>query len=220
MVISKSWDKALSGVVNGSRFKSFMDNVKKEYEENRVYPEYDKIFEAYKLVDIDKIKVVILGQDPYHTKDMANGLAFSVYNQYSKIPPSLRNIFKEIESETGILNTNKDLTPWAEQGVFLLNTTLTVIEGTANSHKNLGWGDFTIRTIKRINEKNPFVIFLLWGNDAHKYEKYINTNKHKVIKTSHPSPLSAKKSFFGSNQFNEVNEILVEKGEVPIDWRT
>lgn len=218
MIINKKWDKILDETLGSNEFCEVINKVKEAYNGGVVYPEYDKIFEVYNLVDIDDIKVVILGQDPYHTRDMANGLAFSVYNHCDKMPPSLRNIFKEINNEMGINNINKDLTPWAKQGVFLLNTTLTVEEGKANSHRKYGWDILTTKTIEKISENN-FVIFLLWGNFAQNYKKYID-NRHMIIETSHPSPFSARKSFFGSNQFNKVNEILEEKGMVKIDWRT
>ncbi len=216
MVINKHWDEVLSEVINSENFVKTMEKVEQEYSIKVIYPPKDCIFKVYKLVEIEDIKVVILGQDPYHTKGMANGIAFSVYNDFPKMPPSLRNIFKELESDLGIKNTNKDLTPWVKQGIFMLNTCLTVEEGKANSHKDIGWNQLVVETIKKISEKNNRVAFMLWGNFAQGFEKYIDLEKHIIIKTAHPSPLSASRGFLGSNQFSGVEELL----GVKFDWRT
>ncbi len=216
MVINKHWDEVLSDVINTESFVETIKKVDVEYKTKEIYPPRDSIFKVYELVDIEDIKVVILGQDPYHTKGMANGIAFSVYNDFPKMPPSLRNIFKEIESDVGVRNTNKDLTPWVKQGIFLLNTTLTVEQGNANSHKDIGWNPLVVETIKKISGRNEKVAFMLWGNFAQGFEKYIDTEKHIVIKTAHPSPLSASRGFLGSRQFSEVEALLGAK----FDWRT
>lgn len=216
MVINEHWDKILSEIIESDNFKSLMNTVDNEYLNKNIFPPRDKLFEVYKRLHINDIKVVILGQDPYHTKGMANGIAFSVENDHYKMPPSLRNIFKEIEDDKGIKNINKDLTPWVEQGIFLLNTTLTVEEGEANSHSKLGWDLLTTETIIKISDNCDKVAFLLWGNFAHKYEQYIDLDKHIIIKTAHPSPLSANRGFLGSRQFSKVEEML----GVSFDWRT
>ncbi len=216
MIINEKWDDVLKEVLNSDSFKETLKNVELEYETKEIYPPKDDVFKVFRLVDINDIKIVILGQDPYHTEGMANGIAFSAYNDFPKMPPSLRNIFKEIESDLGIQNTNKDLEPWVKQGIFLINATLTVEKSKANSHKNIGWNQLVVETIKKISEVNDKVAFMLWGNFAQGYEKYIDTDKHIVIKTVHPSPLSASRGFFGSKQFSQVEELLGTK----FDWRT
>lgn len=216
MVINKKWDEILNKVIDSNDFKEILNRIDKEYESKIIFPPKEDIFKVYRLLDIDDIRVVILGQDPYHTKGMANGIAFSVNNNHPKMPPSLRNIFKEIESDIGIKNINKDLTPWVVQGIFLLNTTLTVEEGNANSHKYIGWNKLIIESIKKISERNDKVAFMLWGNFAQGFEKYIDMEKHIVIKTAHPSPLSASKGFLGSKQFSMVEELL----ETKFNWET
>ncbi len=216
MVINKHWDEILGDVIESKSFLETLRKVDDEYTLKEIYPPKDSIFKVYELVNIEDIKIVILGQDPYHTKGMANGIAFSVYNDFPKMPPSLRNIFKEIESDLGVKNTNKDLTPWVKQGIFLLNTTLTVEQGKANSHKDIGWNILVVETIKKISTENDKVAFMLWGNFAQGFEKYIDTEKHIIIKTVHPSPLSASRGFLGSKQFSDVEELLGAK----FDWRT
>ncbi len=216
MVINEHWDEVLSDVIKSESFEKTLVKVEKEYITKEIYPPRDSIFKVYELVDIEDIKVVILGQDPYHTKGMANGIAFSVYNDFPKMPPSLRNIFKEIESDLGVKNNNKDLTPWVKQGIFMLNTTLTVEQGKANSHKDIGWNELVVETIKKISLSRDKVAFMLWGNFAQSFEKYIDTEKHIILKTVHPSPLSASRGFLGSKQFSRVEELLGTK----FDWRT
>lgn len=165
----------------------------------------------------DDVKVVILGQDPYHEKGQANGLAFSVNNGV-KMPPSLKNIFKELQDDIGgELRTNTDLTDWAEQGVFLLNSSLTVIEGRPNSMTDI-WNTFTDSIIKLLNSKEKPIVFVLWGKNARSKKKLIDANKHFIIESAHPSPLSAYRGFFGSKPFSKVNEYLISTGQVPIDW--
>lgn len=216
MVINEHWDEILCEVIESENFKNLINIVENEYLIKNIFPPREKVFEVYKRLHINDIKIVILGQDPYHTKGMANGIAFSAENEYYKMPPSLRNIFKELEEDIGIKNINKDLTPWVDQGIFLLNTTLTVEEGKANSHSKLGWDMLTTETIIKISEQCDKVAFLLWGNFAHKYEQYIDLDKHIVIKTAHPSPLSASRGFLGSKQFSMVEELL----ELNFNWQT
>ncbi len=216
MLINEHWDEVLKDIINTEEFKNTIIKVEEEYKAKEIFPPKDKIFNVFKLVNINDIKIVILGQDPYHTEGMANGIAFSVYNDFSKMPPSLRNIFKELESDKGIKNSNKDLTPWVKQGIFMLNTTLTVEKGKANTHKNIGWNPLIVETIKKISENNDKVAFMLWGNFAQGFERYIDTDKHILIKTVHPSPLSANKGFLGSKQFSEVEKLL----GIEFDWRT
>lgn len=185
--------------------------------ENVIYPNSADIYNAFKKTSYDDVKVVILGQDPYHEKGQANGLAFSVNNGV-KMPPSLKNIFKELQDDAGgKLRTNSDLTDWAEQGVFLLNSSLTVIEGKPNSMADI-WSGFTDSIIKLLNDKNKPIVFVLWGKNARDKKKLIDTNKHFIVESAHPSPLSAYRGFFGSKPFSKVNEYLISTGQAPIDW--
>ncbi len=216
MIINDKWDKVLSSVIYSDEIKKLIDRVNEEYTKNIIYPPKDDIFKVYRLLDLEKIRVVILGQDPYHTKGMADGIAFSVSNPESKMPPSLRNIFKEIKRDLGIVNENKDLSNWVNQGVFLLNTTLTVEEGKPASHSKYGWEHLTIETIRQISEQQKNVVFLLWGSYAQGFEKYIDTSKHTILKTSHPSPFSVKRGFDGCCHFSQVQEIL----GITIDFTT
>jgi len=183
-----------------------------------VYPNEKKIFEAFNLTDFDDIRVVILGQDPYHGENQAHGLCFSVQKGI-KIPPSLKNIYKELESDLGIQPANHGcLESWAKQGVFLLNTVLTVEATQANSHREKGWETFTDRVIKMISDHSEHVVFMLWGNPAHKKIPLINTSKHTILKTVHPSPLSAYRGFLGCKHFSKANQALLEHQQSAIDW--
>lgn len=185
--------------------------------QNVIYPNSADIYNAFKKTSYDDVKVVILGQDPYHEENQANGLAFSVNNGV-KMPPSLKNIFKELQDDIGgELRTNPDLTDWAKQGVFLLNSSLTVIEGRPNSMADI-WNTFTDSIIKLLNSKEKPIVFVLWGKNARDKKKLIDTNKHFIIESAHPSPLSAYRGFFGSKPFSKVNEYLISTGQVPIDW--
>lgn len=185
--------------------------------QNVIYPNSADIYNAFMKTSYDDVKVVILGQDPYHEEGQANGLAFSVNNGV-KIPPSLKNIFKELQDDIGgELRTNTDLTDWAKQGVFLLNSSLTVIEGRPNSMADI-WNTFTDSIIKLLNNKEKPIVFVLWGKNARDKKKLIDTNKHFIIESAHPSPLSAYRGFFGSKPFSKVNEYLISTGQVPIDW--
>ena len=183
-----------------------------------MFPPEDDVFSALRLTPFDEVKVVLLGQDPYHDDGQAHGLCFSV-RPGVKAPPSLVNIFKELHSDLGcVIPNNGCLTPWAKQGVLLLNAVLTVRAHQANSHKNQGWEQFTDAVIRAVNDRPQPVVFLLWGNYAQKKGILVDANRHRVIKGAHPSPLSASK-FFGSKPFSAVNRALVELGNAPIDWQ-
>lgn len=185
--------------------------------ENIIYPNSADIYNAFKRTSYDDVKVVILGQDPYHEEGQANGLAFSVNNGV-KMPPSLKNIFKELQDDVGgKLRTNTDLADWAEQGVFLLNSSLTVIEGKPNSMADI-WIGFTDSIIKLLNSKEKPIVFVLWGKNARNKKKLIDTKKKFVVESAHPSPLSAYRGFFGSKPFSKVNEYLTSTGQTPIEW--
>ncbi|MEG0453529.1 MAG: uracil-DNA glycosylase [Coprobacillus sp.] len=193
--------------------------VKHEYENKKVFPPQNRVFHCFNECDYDDVKVVILGQDPYHDDHQANGLAFSV-EPGVKIPPSLINIYKEAHTDVGIdIPHHGDLTKWAKQGVLLLNTVLTVEAHKANSHKGKGWEIFTNHIIEVMNEREKPLVFILWGKQAIDKESMIDTSKHFVIKSVHPSPLSAYRGFFGSRPFSKANDFLVSKGIEPIDWR-
>lgn len=200
-------------IASGKAFNTYY----KMKSQNVIYPNSADIYNAFMKTSYDDVKVVILGQDPYHEEGQANGLAFSVNNDV-KMPPSLKNIFKELQDDIGgELRTNTDLTDWAEQGVFLLNSSLTVIEGRPNSMADI-WNTFTDSIIKLLNDKEKPIVFVLWGKNARDKKKLIDTNKHFIIESAHPSPLSAYRGFFGSKPFSKVNEYLISTGQVPIDW--
>lgn len=186
----------------------------------KIYPKGSDIFNAFKYTPFDKVKVVILGQDPYHGPGQAHGLSFSVQRGV-RIPPSLQNIYKELATDIpGFKMPNHgDLTEWAQQGVLLLNATLTVREAEANVHQNSGWGTFTDKVIQEISDKKEGVVFILWGSFAKSKAKFIDTNKHTILAGVHPSPLSAHNGFFGSKPFSKTNAILQKEGKEPIDWQ-
>ena len=199
-------------------FKNLITFVKQEYKDNTIYPPGPLIFRALNETPFDQVKVVILGQDPYHTPNVANGLAFSA-NERNKIPPSLLNIYKEIKNEYGKeIPKSPDLTKWARQGVLLLNATLTVRKGEAGSHQNKGWEIFTDEIIKSISEKKEKCVFILWGAYAQKKENLIDSSKHLVLKSPHPSPFSADRGFFGNNHFKKTNEFLKSHSLGEIVW--
>lgn len=184
----------------------------------QVYPPKELIFRALELTTLEKVKVVILGQDPYHGKGEANGLAFSV-NKGIKLPPSLRNIYKELETDLGIKPAlHGDLTSWAKQGVLLLNSVLTVKKDKPGSHRNMGWEEYTDSIIKEISDKRENIVFILWGKYAQSKKDLIDGKKHLIIFSSHPSPFSARKGFFGSKPFSKVNKYLTKNGQSKIDW--
>lgn len=216
--ICKNWYKILKDEFEKPYFKNLLNFLTKEYSTCTVYPSMENIFYALNLVKFEDIKVVIVGQDPYHEPNQAMGMSFSVPSS-TKIPPSLANIFKEIESELNIkCLKNGDLTRWAKQGVLLLNSVLTVKKGIANSHKNIGWETFTSKIISLINEKKEPVIFVLWGANAKALKSLINSPQHFVLTSSHPSPLSAYNGFFGCGHFSKINSILKQNNKMPIDW--
>jgi len=219
VVIGPSWKERLKGEFEASYFKELADFVKKEYKNEVVYPPPKFIFHAFDLCPFDKVKVVILGQDPYHGKGQANGLCFAV-NKGIALPPSLQNIFKEITSdlEQPLRSTDGDLTRWATQGVLLLNATLTVRAGLAGSHQNKGWEHLTDAVIRALSEEREHLVFILWGNYAKQKGAHIDKSKHLVIESAHPSPFSAYSGFFGSKPFSKANAYLVQQGEAPIDW--
>lgn len=199
-------------------FKKLMEFVNKEYQEKTCFPPYEDIFNAFKFNDIDKIKVVILGQDPYHEINQAHGLSFSIKDG-NKLPKSLINIYKELEDDLNIKRTSGDLTSWAKQGVFLLNNVLTVEEGKANSHKNKGWEIFTSRVIEELDKDDHPKVFVLWGNDAISKKKLITNPHHLVLTSPHPSPLSCYRGFFSSKPFSKINKFLKENNLEEISWR-
>lgn len=198
-------------------FISLMDFVKKDYQEKTCFPTFEDIFNAFRFKDIDQIKVVILGQDPYHEEHQAHGLSFSILDG-NPLPKSLINIYKELYDDVGITRLTGDLTSWAKQGVFLLNNVLTVEKGKANSHKNKGWEIFTSKVIEELNNDDHPKVFVLWGNDAIKKKDLITNSKHLVITSPHPSPLSSYRGFFGSKPFSKINTFLVNNNLEPIDW--
>ena len=210
------WDEILSGEFNAPYFKALMEKVNAEYATGTVYPPKDEIFAAMKTVDYDKVKAVIIGQDPYHGAGQANGMAFSV-NKGVPLPPSLQNIFKEIQNEYGASPDGGTLIGWAKQGVLLLNTVLTVREASPQSHSAYGWQQFTDAVIEACNKRSKPMVFLLWGSNAIAKKKFISA-PHLVLESAHPSPLSAYRGFFGCGHFRKANQVLVANGQHPIDW--
>jgi len=216
--LETGWRTILKTKFDETQIEKLYNAVSNAYSKEAVYPHLEEIFTAFALTPPETLKVVILGQDPYHGAGQAHGLAFSVREGVA-IPPSLRNIFKEIQSDLGITPPQSgDLTRWAKQGVLLLNTTLTVRAGEAGSHRELGWEQFTDTVIKLISEKNEHVVFMLWGNHAQAKATLINTSKHLVLTAPHPSPLSAHRGFFGCRHFSKANEYLSLHDIKPIDW--
>lgn len=218
-MIGNNWDLALEKEFESEYFKQIMEFVDDEYSKKTIYPPYDDIFNAFKLTDIEDVKVVILGQDPYHEEGQAHGLAFST-PEGRPIPRSLMNIFKEINAEYDYpIPESGCLEAWAKQGVFLLNTVLTVEDGNANSHSKCGWQTFTDNVINLLNERTQPIVFLLWGKQAEKKKEFLTNPNHLVLVTSHPSPFSARRGFLGSNHFKLANEYLKENNKKEIDWR-
>ena len=212
-----TWTEILAPIKNTEYFTTLWEKVKEEYQTTKCFPPKNQIFRAIELTPFEEVKVVIIGQDPYHNDNQANGLCFSVSDKVTA-PPSLKNIFKELEDDLGIKKTSNELEMWAKQGVLLLNATLTVRAHEANSHKDLGWGQFTDFIIKEISDKKENVVFVLWGAFAQKKAGLIDASKHFIIQSVHPSPLSARKGFFGSRPFSKINQFLEEKGKEPINW--
>ena len=216
--IEESWKEALMPEFSKDYFIRLTDFVRKEYHETTVYPPGKLIFNAFNLCPFDKVKVVIIGQDPYHGPGQAHGLCFSV-NDGIQPPPSLVNIFKEINSDLGKpIPQNGNLTRWAKQGVLLLNATLTVRAHQAGSHQRRGWEEFTDAVIRKLAEEKSNLVFILWGSYAQKKGAFIDRNKHLVLTSVHPSPLSAYNGFFGNHHFSLANDYLVKNGKTAIDW--
>jgi len=216
--IEESWQKVLQDEFEKPYFKKLVSFVKDEYASQKVYPAGSQMFNAFLLCPFDKVKVVILGQDPYHGPNQANGLAFSVSDQ-TRIPPSLLNIFKEIKSDLGKdMPATGNLERWAAQGVLLLNATLTVRAGDAGSHQKKGWEEFTDAVVQQVNDLKEHVVFMLWGAYAQKKGAFIDESKHLVLKAAHPSPFAADRGFFGTRHFSKANQYLEAHGEKPIDW--
>lgn len=218
-MIGNKWDILLKEEYQKDYFKKLIEFVKVEYKSKTIYPKQNEIFNAFRYTDFDDCKVVILGQDPYHGPNQAEGLSFSVKNEVLK-PPSLQNIFKELESDLKIqFPKHNSLKPWAQQGVLLLNAVLTVEEHKPTSHKDKGWENFTDNIIKIINKKETPVVFILWGSYAKKKKELITNPKHLIIESAHPSPFSARNGFFGSKPFSRTNEFLKKNNIKEIDWR-
>ena len=213
-----TWNEILAEEMQKDYYQELQAFVQKRRAEVRVFPEEKNVFNALELTPFESVKVVILGQDPYHGLGQAHGLSFSVQKGIP-LPPSLKNIYKELQEDIGgELPTEGDLSHWAKQGVLLLNTVLTVEEGNANSHKGKGWERLTNRLIESLNELKHPVIFILWGKPAQDKEKLITNPNHVILKAPHPSPLSAYRGFFGSKPFSRVNDILIQQGQTPIRW--
>ncbi len=218
-MLSKEWAVALESEVKKPYYQRLKAFLMEEYKRTCIFPPQEDIFNALKLTSISKVKVVILGQDPYHEPGQAHGLAFSV-RKGVKIPPSLVNIYNELNEDIGVdIPKHGELTSWAKQGVLLLNTVLTVRRGEANSHKDKGWEEFTDRIIKIINEKQDPVVFMLWGSNAQAKTKLLNNPNHLVLKTTHPSPLSAYRGFLGCRHFSKANAFLEKNNIKPVNWQ-
>lgn len=211
------WDIVLKEEYEKNYFKNIAMFINKEYKEKIVYPPKRDILRALKLTDYNDVKVVILGQDPYHGENEANGLSFSV-NEGIKLPPSLKNIYKELYDDLGITKTTGDLTSWANQGVLLLNSVLTVLKDTPTSHSKIGWQEYTDAIIRKLNEREKTIVFILWGNYARSKKNLITNKRHYIIESPHPSPFSANSGFFGSRPFSKTNEFLKKNNIKEIEW--
>jgi uracil-DNA glycosylase len=218
-IISNSWQDILANEFTKEYYLQLREFLKQEYSTKTIYPDMYHIFSALELTPYEKVKVVILGQDPYHGPNQAHGLSFSVQPGV-KVPPSLMNIYKELQDDLGYPPVNHGfLESWAKQGVLLLNTVLTVRAGQAYSHRGHGWEELTDTIIKKLNEHETPLVFILWGKPAQEKIKMIDTNKHIIIKSPHPSPLAAHRGFFGSKPFSKTNQALIQLGEQPINWQ-
>jgi uracil-DNA glycosylase len=220
LIRNESWKNELKSDFNSDYFMELTSFLKQEYNDFKVFPPKEFIFNAFNGINFNAVKVVIIGQDPYHGKNQAHGLSFSV-QRGNKHPPSLVNIFKELEKDLKLpYPKSGDLTPWAKQGVLLLNASLTVRESEANSHQKIGWQQFTDSVIQQLSEKRENIVFLLWGGFAKKKGAKIDNTKHHILITGHPSPLSANRGFwFGNKHFSKTNEILKSLGKGEIDWQ-
>lgn len=217
--IGNSWDDILKDDFGGENYQNLRRFLAEEYRTHTVYPDMHHIFSALKETAFEDVKVVIIGQDPYHNPGQAHGMCFSVMPG-TDTPPSLVNVFKEIKSDLGIANTNPYLINWAKQGVLLLNAVLTVRAGQAGSHRGKGWEILTDSIIKKLNERKEPIVFMLWGAYARSKKGYVTNPNHLVLECAHPSPLSAYNGFFGCKHFSKCNEFLTQNGLKPIDWRT
>ncbi|WP_017352136.1 uracil-DNA glycosylase [Clostridium sp. ZBS4] len=218
-ILKNDWNNYIGNEFEKDYYLKLRKNLAQEYKTKTIYPDMYNIFNALHYTAFDDVKVVILGQDPYHGPNQAHGLSFSV-NPGVRTPPSLLNIYKELKDDIGCyIPNNGYLKKWADQGVLLLNTVLTVRAGEANSHKNIGWQVFTDNIIKVLNTREKPIVFILWGNNAIRKEELITNPKHHIIKSVHPSPLSASRGFFGSKPFSKTNEFLKNDNEIPIDWQ-
>lgn len=216
--IGNDWDEILAPLFESENYKNIRSFLIKEYTEREIYPSMHDIFNAFKKVPYKSVKAVILGQDPYHEPNQAHGLCFSV-KEGVKLPPSLVNIYKEIKNDIGITEPSSgDLTKWADEGILLLNTTLTVRRGQANSHSRCGWTWFTDEVIKLLSKREKPIVFILWGGNARSKKALIDKSKHFIIESAHPSPLSAYNGFFGSKPFSKTNALLKSIGEKEINW--
>lgn len=218
--LKNSWNQILKEEWDKKYFLNLKKIINKEYELKTVFPKKEDIFNALKYADFFKVKVVILGQDPYHNENQADGLCFSCLNKF-KAPPSLVNILKETEKDLKITQpkNNNSLKKWAKQGVLLLNCSLTVLKNKPNSHSKLGWQKLTDEIICKLNKKNKPIVFLLWGNFAIKKQRLISSNKHLILKAPHPSPLSAFRGFLGCKHFSKTNKFLKKTNQTPINWQ-
>ncbi|MGG3282722.1 uracil-DNA glycosylase [Paenibacillus solani] len=217
-MFNNDWDLILGEEIDKPYFRTLMERVNEEYERSTVYPPKEDVFRALQQTSYQSTKVVILGQDPYHGPKQAQGLSFSVSRGVA-IPPSLRNIYKELTADLGIpAPAYGSLISWAHQGVLLLNAVLTVRKGEPNSHKGMGWEIFTDAVISKLNEREQPMVFILWGSYAQKKGSFIDRSRHKVIESSHPSPFAAHKGFFGSRPFSAANAFLVQNGMDPVNW--
>lgn len=217
--IENDWLEPLSAEFKKPYYKELYTRIKTEYETRTIYPPAEDLFSAYAKTPLSKVKVVIIGQDPYHEPGQAHGMCFSV-KPGIETPPSLVNIYKELQDDLGLyIPNNGYLEKWAEQGVLLLNTVLTVRAHAANSHKGIGWEEFTDASIKAVNELDHPVVYLLWGSNARAKKEFLNNPKHLVLEAPHPSPLSAYRGFFGCKHFSKCNDFLIKNGQSPIDWQ-
>lgn len=219
LLVDNSWNEFFMLEQQKPYFGKLLKNIKVEYQKHRCFPKWENIFQAFIVTSLENIKVVILGQDPYHQPNQAHGLAFSVLPEVT-LPSSLRNIFQELKDDLQIDNgQNGYLIPWAKEGVFLLNTTLTVRHNNANSHSHYDWNIFTDDVLAYLNEKKEHLVFILWGNNARQKKDLIDTNKHLIIESAHPSFFSANRGFFGSKPFSRTNAWLIEKKQLPVNWK-
>ncbi|MDF1877848.1 uracil-DNA glycosylase [Sulfurimonas sp. SAG-AH-194-L11] len=218
MTLNSDWSNLLDTEFQKDYYTNLIKFIKNEYVEKTIYPKYEDIFRAFNLLSLSEVKVVIIGQDPYHAPNQANGLAFSV-TSHVKVPPSLKNIYKELVDDMNCgTPTDGDLTSWAEQGVLLINSVLTVEKASPNSHKNRGWEVFTDSVIQMLSDNFSNIVFILWGGSSQKKELLIDTSKHLVLKSPHPSPLSSYRGFFGSKPFSKTNVYLRAHKKEEINW--